>query len=48
VDEAYDYYVKALDLWSENHAAKNNINILFGKPPEKQSILRKLFPPERK
>ena len=48
VDEAYDYYVKALDLWSENHAAKNNINILFGKPPEKQSVLRKLFPPERK
>ncbi len=48
VEEAYDYYVKALDLWSENHAAKNNINILFGKPPEKQSILRKLFPPERK
>jgi tetratricopeptide (TPR) repeat protein len=48
LDEAYDYYKKALDLWSENHAAKNNINILFGKPPEKQSVLRKLFPPERK
>ena len=47
VDEAYDYYVKALDLWSENHAAKNNINILFGKPPEKQSVLRKLFPPKK-
>ena len=48
VEEAYDYYMKALELWSENHAAKNNINILFGKPIEKQNILRKLFPPERK
>jgi tetratricopeptide (TPR) repeat protein len=48
VEKAYDYYNKALELWDENHAAKNNMNILFGKPPEKQSVLRKLFPPERK
>lgn len=48
VDEAVDYYTKALELWDENHAAKNNLNILFGKPVEKQGILRKLFPPERK
>jgi len=48
VEEAVEYYTKALELWDENHAAKNNLNILFGKPVEKQSILRKLFPPDRK
>ncbi len=47
LEEAYKYYEKALDLWQENHAAKNNMNILFGKPPEKQSVFRKLFPPDR-
>ena len=47
VEEAYDYYNKALELWDENHAARNNLNILFGKPPEKRSVLRKLFPPEK-
>ncbi len=48
LEEAYEYYEKALELWEENHAAKNNMNILFGKPPEKQSVFRKLFPPDRK
>jgi tetratricopeptide (TPR) repeat protein len=48
VEEAVDYYTKALEMWDENHAARNNLNILFGKPVEKQGILRKLFPPERK
>jgi tetratricopeptide (TPR) repeat protein len=47
LEEAYGYYTQALDMWTENHAAKNNINILFGRPVEKQSILKKLFPPER-
>lgn len=47
LEEAYMYYEKALDLWAENHAAKNNMNILFGNPPEKQSFFRKLFPPDR-
>ncbi len=48
VEKAFDYYNKALELWDDNHAARNNMNILFGEPPEKQSVLRKLFPPERK
>lgn len=48
LDEAIDYYTKALELWEDNMAAKNNLNIIFGKPLEKQSILRKLFPPDRK
>jgi hypothetical protein len=47
-EEAYGYYTKALDMWSENLAAKNNINILFGRPVERQSFMRKMFPPDRK
>lgn len=48
LEEAVDYYTKAIELWDENHVAKNNLNIIFGKPVEKQSFLRKLFPPDRK
>ncbi|MDR4987735.1 MAG: tetratricopeptide repeat protein [Bacteroidales bacterium] len=47
LDEAVSYYVKALDLWSENLAAKNNLNVLLGEPIEKQSFFRKLFPPDK-
>lgn len=46
-EEAAAHYSKALDLWDENLAAKNNLNILFGRPLEKQGILRKLFPPKK-
>ncbi len=48
VEEAYEFYNKALELWEDNFAARNNINILFGRPPERQSMIRKLFPPDRK
>ena len=47
LEEAVKYYVKALDLWSENLAARNNLNVLLGEPIEKQSFFRKLFPPDR-
>ncbi len=47
LEKAVDYYVKALDLWSENLAARNNLNVLLGEPIEKQSFFRKLFPPDR-
>ena len=46
-EEALKLYNKALTLWSENHAARNNANIILGKPLEKQSVLRKLFPPDK-
>lgn len=48
IEQAYDYYSKALELWDENHAAKNNMNILFDKPVVNQGIIRKLFPPAKK
>ncbi len=46
-EEALACYEKALALWDDNHTAKNNLNILLGRPLEKQNLLRKLFPPER-
>ncbi len=47
VEEAVDYYVKALELWEDNLAAKNNLNIIFGRPVERHGLLRRLFPPQR-
>ena len=46
--EAISHYEKALELWDRNLAAKNNLNILLGKPIEKRNIIQKLFPPEKK
>ena len=47
-EKAAESYQKALDLWDQNLTAKNNLNILLGRPIEKRSFLKKLFPPERK
>lgn len=46
-EEAAKNYKRALDLWEENLTAQNNLNLLLGKPLEKRSFIRKLFPPER-
>lgn len=46
-EEAAKLYLEALDLWEENMAAKNNLNILLDKPLEKRGLLRRLFPPDR-
>ncbi|MFA8433782.1 MAG: tetratricopeptide repeat protein [Marinifilaceae bacterium] len=46
--EAGDCYVKAMKLWKENLTAKNNLNILLGRPQEKRSMIKKLFPEDRK
>lgn len=47
LEEAVGYYVQALELWEENLAAKNNLNIIFGRPVERHGFLRRLFPPKR-
>jgi len=39
---------KALELWPDNHTAKNNLNVLFGEKPKKRSIVDQLFPKPRK
>ncbi len=46
-EKAMQHYKKALALWEKNHTAKNNLNILLGKPVEKPNILERLFPPEK-
>lgn len=40
-------YNDAIQLWEENHVAKNNLNILKGRPMEKRGILKSLFPPKK-
>lgn len=46
-EEAVSYYEKALEMWPDNHTARNNLNIIFGLPAVKQSFIRRLFPPDR-
>lgn len=46
-EEAAELYVKALKLWSKNRPAKNNLNLLLGRPKEEPGILEQLFPPKR-
>jgi tetratricopeptide (TPR) repeat protein len=45
---AIQLYEKALVLWEHNLAARNNLNILQGKPLEKRNFIERMFPPERK
>jgi len=47
-EEAARYYEKAIGLWDENMTARNNLNVLLGRPMEKRSIIKKLFPPDKK
>jgi len=46
--EAIQNYQKAIEIWSENLTAENNLNILLGKPLKKRNIIQKLFPPDKK
>ncbi|MBL6989908.1 MAG: hypothetical protein ISR65_09020 [Bacteriovoracaceae bacterium] len=45
--KSMEYYQKAISLWKDNHVAKNNLNILQGKPLEKRNIIKQLFPDKR-
>lgn len=47
-DSAVISYITALKLWKRNPTAKNNLNILLGKPAEDPSIIEQLFPPDRR
>jgi len=47
LDEAVREYLIALELWPENLAAENNLNVIFGKPLEKRSLFRRIFPRDR-
>ncbi|MFC2101478.1 hypothetical protein ACFLS7_00620 [Bacteroidota bacterium] len=47
-DSAIQSYIQALKLWNRNPTAKNNLNTLLGREAEDESILRQLFPPDRR
>lgn len=47
-NEALESQEKALFYWPDNHTAKNNLNILFGKEPQVRSVIDKLFPKPRR
>lgn len=47
-DEAVKSYIKAIEMWKDNYTARNNFNVLMGKPPKDRSIINKLFPPDKK
>lgn len=46
-EKAIESYEKALKLWKLNPTAKTNLNTMLGLPPEDESIIQKLFPPDR-
>lgn len=46
-NEAVESYIKAIKLWKDNYTARNNFNVLMGKPPEDRSIIDQLFPPDK-
>lgn len=46
-EEAAQSYITAITLWKDNYTARNNFNVLMGKPPEDRSIIDQLFPPDK-
>jgi len=46
-DNAMASYKQALKLWKANRNAKNNINVLLGRPIEEATTIEKLFPEDR-
>lgn len=47
-EEAADSYIMAIRLWKDNYTARNNFNVLMGKPPRDRSIITQLFPPDKR
>jgi len=46
-EDAIKSYIEAIKLWKDNFTARNNFNVLMGKPPKDRSIIDQLFPPDR-
>jgi len=47
-DSALICFTRALELWQENATAKSNLNVLKGGTPVKPSLIKSLFPPDKK
>ncbi len=46
-ENAMASYKKAIELWDGNRDAKNNINILLGRPIDEITVIEKIFPEEK-
>jgi len=46
-EDAILNYQRAIELWGENLAAENNLNLLLGRPVKKRTFIQKMFPKER-
>ncbi len=47
IEQALNNYKKAIDLWSKNLTAENNINLILGRPLKELSTLERLFPDKK-
>ncbi|MCK5846750.1 MAG: hypothetical protein KAG84_04870 [Bacteroidales bacterium] len=47
IEQALNNYKKAIELWSKNLTAENNINLILGRPLKEQSTLERLFPDQK-
>jgi len=47
-EDAKKSYEKAIALWKDNYIARDNLNVLLGKPIKKRRLVDKLFPKDRK
>jgi len=47
IHSALQNYKLAIELWENNLAAENNINIIMGLPIKERGILERLFPPKK-
>lgn len=48
LEQAVESQKRALELWPDNHTAKNNLHVLLGEKPQKRTVIEQLFPKERK
>ncbi|MCP3901173.1 MAG: hypothetical protein GY707_15820 [Desulfobacteraceae bacterium] len=47
LDKSKQNYEMAINIWDKNYTAIDNLNILMNKPPQKRSVINKLFPPDK-
>ncbi len=43
IEKAVEQYEKALELWSENYVAKDNLSQLLGLPAQKRNLIQQMF-----
>ena len=46
-EKAAEYNLQALELWSENIQAENNLNVLLNRPQRQRNFIEKILPPNK-